>query len=64
MCTQFHSENEKGRDHSETYTWMEYNIKMDLKWGMDWIHLFQDRALVNTVMNLRVSEKSGKSFTS
>jgi hypothetical protein len=39
------------------------NIKMDLKetgWdGMDWIDLAQDRdkwrALVNTVMNLRVS---------
>jgi hypothetical protein len=40
----------------------ENNIKMDLgemRWGgMDWIHLAQDRdqcrALVNTVMNLRV----------
>jgi hypothetical protein len=39
-----------------------YNIKMDLGevgWGaMDWIHLAQERglwrALVNTVMNLRV----------
>jgi hypothetical protein len=39
-----------------------YNIKMDLReimWdGMDWIDLAQDRdrwkALVNTVMNLRV----------
>jgi hypothetical protein len=40
-----------------------YNIKMDLReigWdGMDWIELAHDRdqwrALVNTVMNLRVS---------
>jgi hypothetical protein len=34
------------------------NIKIDLReigWdGMDWIDLTQDRALVNTVMNLRV----------
>jgi hypothetical protein len=43
------------------YKW-ENNIKMDLRekgWGgMDWIDLAQDRdqwrALVNTVMNLRV----------
>jgi hypothetical protein len=36
----------------------EDNITMDLReigWGcMDWIDLAQDRALVNTVMNLRV----------
>jgi hypothetical protein len=38
----------------------EDNIKMDLQelgWGMDWIHLAQDRdrwrAVVNTVMNVR-----------
>jgi hypothetical protein len=44
--------------------WVD-NIKMDLRergWdGMDWIDLVQDRdqwtALVNTVMNLRVSLK-------
>jgi hypothetical protein len=35
----------------------KYNIKMDLKevrWGMDWIDLEQDRDLVNAIMNLRV----------
>jgi hypothetical protein len=51
-------ENQKERDH-----WGDQdNIKMDLReigWdGMDWIDLAQDRdqwrALVNTVMNLRV----------
>jgi hypothetical protein len=44
------------------------NIKMDLRgigWGgMDWIDLAQDRdqwrALVNTVMNLRVPLNAGK----
>jgi hypothetical protein len=34
------------------------NIKMDLReigWdGVDWIDIAQDRALVNTVLNLRV----------
>ena len=47
----------------ETQTYMEINIKMDLQEvgceRMDWIELAQDRgswqALVNVVMNLRVS---------
>jgi hypothetical protein len=44
------------------------NIKMDLREiefdGMDWVDLAQDRdylrALVNTVMNLRVPQNAGK----
>jgi hypothetical protein len=47
--------------------WVD-NIKMDLReigWnGMDWVDLAQDRgqwrALVNTVMNLRVPKNAGK----
>jgi hypothetical protein len=50
----------------------EYNIKMNLReigWGgMDWIDLAQDRdqwrALVNTVMNLRVLQNVGKFLSS
>jgi hypothetical protein len=48
------------------------NIKMDLRetgWdGMDWIDLAQDRdqwrALVNTIMNLRVSKNARKFMSS
>jgi hypothetical protein len=48
------------------------NIKIDLRekgWnGMDWIDLAQDRdqcrALVNTVMNLRVPYNAGKFLSS
>jgi hypothetical protein len=48
------------------------NIKMNLReigWdGMDWIDLSQNRnqwrALVNTVMNLRVPENTGKFLSS
>jgi hypothetical protein len=56
-------ERQKERDHYEEprRRWLD-NIKMDLReigWGgVDWIELAQDRyqwrALVNTVMNLRV----------
>jgi hypothetical protein len=62
--TKFWAENLKGRDHSEDLgvKW-EDNIKIDFRemgWkGVDWVHLAQDRdqwlALVNTVINLRVS---------
>jgi hypothetical protein len=50
---------EGGTDHLEDQggSWKD-NIKTNLKeirWeGMDWIHMIQDRAVVNTVMNLRV----------
>jgi hypothetical protein len=48
------------------------NIKIDLRevgWeDVDWIHLAQDRdqwrAVVNTVMNLRVPQKAGNLLTS
>jgi hypothetical protein len=50
----------------------EHNIKIDLReigWGdVDWIHLAQDRdqwrALVNSVMNLRVPQNIGKLLSS
>jgi hypothetical protein len=49
----------------------EDNIRMDLKeigWGVvDWIHLSQDmdqwRTLVNTLMNLRVTQNAGNFLT-
>jgi len=40
---------------------------MDLKevrWGMDWIDLAQDRDLVNAVMNLRVPQYTANFLTS
>jgi hypothetical protein len=51
--------------------WVD-NIKMDLRevgWdGMGWIDLAQDRdqwrALVNTIMNLRVPQDAGKFLSS
>jgi hypothetical protein len=63
MHTGYWWESQKERGHWEDprRRWVD-NIKMDLReigWdGMDWIDLAQDmdqwRALVNTVMNLRV----------
>jgi hypothetical protein len=70
MHTKFLSENSKVRDFLEDVgrRW-EDNIRMDLReigWeGMNWMHLAQDReqwrAVVNTVMNLRVPLKAGLS---
>jgi hypothetical protein len=50
----------KGRHHLEDEDMhLKLNIKTDLReilWeGVNWIYLAQDRVLVNTVMNLRVS---------
>jgi hypothetical protein len=60
MRTKFWLEILKGRDHSDECTRC---IKMDLTEivleGVDWIHLGQGRdrwrAVVNTVMNIRIS---------
>jgi hypothetical protein len=59
-CTNFWWESQKGRDHSED-RW-EDGIRTDLRetgWrDVEWIQLAKDRdqwrALINTVMNLRV----------
>jgi hypothetical protein len=59
-------ESHKERDRRQRRRWVD-NIKMDLReigWGgMDWIVLVQEgdqwRALVNTVMNLRVPQNAG-----
>jgi hypothetical protein len=59
---EFWSESLKGREFRRSRRRREDNIRMDLMeigWeGVDWIHLAQDRdqwrAVVNTVMNLRV----------
>jgi hypothetical protein len=53
------SENLKGRDHSED---LEVDKETISEWilgetgweGVDWIHLSQNRAFVNTVMNFRI----------
>jgi hypothetical protein len=62
-------ESYKERDHQEALDMVEDNIKIDLReteWGdMDWIDVAEDgvqwRALVNTVMNLRVPLMLGNS---
>jgi hypothetical protein len=45
--------------------WWVVNVKIEIGWdGMDWIDLAQDRdqwrALVNTIMDLRVTQNVGK----
>jgi hypothetical protein len=62
---------EKRQTGSTRGRWAD-NIKMDLReirWdGMDWIDVAQDkdqwRALVNTVMNLRIPQNAGKFLSS
>jgi hypothetical protein len=71
MHTKFWSENLKDkRPLGRPRRRWEDNIRMDLKeiWeGVDWLHLAQDleqwRALVNTVMNLRVPLKARNFLT-
>jgi hypothetical protein len=63
---------EEKRPLGRTRRRWEDNIKMglrEIRWdGMDWIHLVQDRyqwrALVNTVMNLRVAGRVGRFMSS
>jgi hypothetical protein len=62
------------RDHSE-YLGVDGKIvlkwifkKLDNGWGVDWIDLAQEmsrwRALVNTIVNMRVPYKAGNFLTS
>jgi hypothetical protein len=62
----------KERDDSENRRRWEDNIRIRLKKialeGVDWVHLALEREqwwfLVNTVMNLRVLQKTGNFLTS
>jgi hypothetical protein len=58
MRTKFWLESLKGGGHSEDLGEDRDNIKTDLREigleVVDWIHLAQDRAMVNTIMNHRV----------
>jgi hypothetical protein len=58
----------EGKRQLETPCRWEDNITMDLReieWdGMDWINLAEDRALVNTVMNLQIPGNVGKFLSS
>jgi hypothetical protein len=62
MHISFRSDSVKGREFRRPMRRWEDNIRMDLRGivcEIDWIHLAQDwdqwRALVTTVMNLKVS---------
>jgi hypothetical protein len=69
--TQSWLESLNGRDHSVDLH-VNGRLKMDFGeirfGGVDWIHLAQDRdwwwAVVNTVMNLRISSNVGNFLTS
>jgi hypothetical protein len=60
METKFWSENLRGRDYLED---LDVDDRIKYKIRMKWINMAQDRdqwrALVNTVMNLRVPKKGG-----
>jgi hypothetical protein len=67
----FWLESQKERDHEEDQHvsgWIILKLIIQIGWGrMDWIHLAEDteqwRALVNTVMNLRLSSCTTGGFS-
>jgi hypothetical protein len=72
MCSVFVGKPERKRPLGRPRRRWKDNIKMDLQevecGSMDWMGLAQDRdrwrALVNTVMNLRVPQNAGNFLTS